>query len=367
MTAAGADRKRKRLGNNMPLEPELAPSDDPGYTAVRRFLIYGLSLPERTLRSGVGLVGGAMRESAALLVPQAFQNSKTYSVMVRQMLDYLVEDVGGVARPATAEVETRTENFVARKAVGNFVEMAGLATFHISPLTVLAIVSDVAYGSQTYLRELSEELKRQHVIDENSTIDHVDDLLAAVSKASSVTANAFDVPPLSVEGLRDTIRETREAVAKIDATKIIPQAEIGRMWSEMSQLAQRDGVGIFDVSSAVTLHALNQMTTVGRGALSGVRVAGNLLNRHVFGHYQQALGDIQKAGYYATLKKTSEPYIESVWRNFSQQKSSVTEDVLTGKLPRRIWNWLRGLCGSRTVPPSEVPTATVADVDETTL
>ena len=324
------------------------PPDDPGYAAVRRYLIYGLSLPERTLRSGVGLVGGAVRESAGLLVPQAFQNSKTYSVMVRQMLDYLVEDVGGVARQASADAEPKTENFVARKAVGNFVEMAGLATFHISPLTVLAVVSDVAYGSQTYLRELSEELKRQKVIDENSTIDHVDDLLAAVSKASSVTANAFDIPPLSVEGLRDTIRETRAAVAEIDATKIIPQAEIGRMWSEMSQLAQRDGVGLFDISSAVTLGALNQMTTVGRGALSGVRVAGNLVNRHVFGHYQQALGEIQKAGYYATLKKTSEPYIESVWRNFSQDQASVTEDVLTGKLPRRIWNWLCRLCSRRT-------------------
>jgi hypothetical protein len=200
MTLVRTVRIRKRLESIMADEPAAPPSDDPGYAAVRRFLIYGLSLPERTLRSGVGLVGGAVRESAGLLVPQAFQNSKTYSVMVRQMLDYLVEDVGGVARPAQAEVEPRTENFVARKAVGNFVEMAGLATFHISPLTILAVVSDVAYGSQTYLRELSEELKRQHVIDENSTIDHVDDLLAAVSQASSVTANAFDVPPLSVDG-----------------------------------------------------------------------------------------------------------------------------------------------------------------------
>lgn len=337
---------------NQEIEPQ--PSEDPGYTAVRRYLVYGLSLPERTLRSSVGLLGGAVRESAGLLVPQAFQNSKTYSVMVRQMLDYLVEDVGGVARPEGGEVTAKTENFVARKAVGNFVEMAGLATFHMSPLTILAVVSDVAYGSQTYLRELSEELKRQNVIAQDSTIDHVDDLLAAVSQASSVTANAFDTPPLSVEGLRDTIRETRAAVATINPTKIIPQAEIGRMWGEMSQLARRDGVGLLDVSSAMTLHAMNQMTSVGRGALSSVRVAGNLLNRHVFGHYQRALSDIQQAGYYATLKTASEPYLESLWRNFSQQHSSVTEEVLTGKLPRRIWSWLSDCC-KRRQPAAEQP------------
>ena len=57
---------------------------------------------------------------------------------------WTAEDVGGVERPATAEVEPRTENFVARKAVGNFVEMAGLATFHISPLTVLATLLQFA-------------------------------------------------------------------------------------------------------------------------------------------------------------------------------------------------------------------------------
>ncbi len=327
------------------------PGDDPGYNAVRRYLVYGLSLPERALRSSVGLVGGAVRESAALLVPQAFQSSKTYSVMVQQMLDYLVEDVGGVARPAGAESQPKIENFVARKAVGNFVEMAGLATFHISPLTILAVVSDVAYGSQTYLRELSEELKRQKLIDENSTIDHVDDLLAAVSNASGVTANAFDVPPLSVEGLRDTILQTRAAVSTIDPTKIIPQAEIGRMWGEMSELAQREGVGIFDISSAMTLHTLNRMTKVGRGALSSVRVAGNLVNRHVFGHYQKALSDISQAGFYATLKSTSAPYIESVWRNFSHGQANITEEVVTGRLPRRLWNWLRGCCGRK--PPMD--------------
>jgi hypothetical protein len=280
--------------------------------------------------------------------------------MVRQMLDYLVEDVGGVARPATENDDAKTENFVARKAVGNFVEMAGLATFHMSPLTILAVVSDVAYGSQTYLRELSEELKRQNLIAADSTIDHVDDLLAAVSKASSVTANAFDTPPLSVEGLRDTIRETRAAVATISPTKIIPQAEIGRMWGEMSQLAKREKVDLFELSSAVTLHTLNQMTNVGRGTLSGVRVAGTLLNRHVFGHYQQALSDIQQAGFYATLRATSEPYFEGVWRNFAEHTPNITSDVITGRLPRRAWNWIRGLCRGKQQPAPD-PTSSAPD------
>ena len=64
--------------------------------------------------------------------------------------------------------EPAIDDFVARKTVGNFVEMAGLATLHVSPMMLLAVVSDIAYGSQTYLNEITEELKREGVIDEGS-------------------------------------------------------------------------------------------------------------------------------------------------------------------------------------------------------
>ena len=101
------------------------------------------------------------------------------------------------------------------KAVGNFIELAGLATLHLSPLTLLAIVSDVAYGSQTYLNELAEELKSEGLIPEKSTISHASDLLDAVREASGVTAQAFDLPPTSIEGLRNTIQQTQDAVQRL--------------------------------------------------------------------------------------------------------------------------------------------------------
>ena len=87
------------------------------------------------------------------------------------------------------------ENYVARKTVGNFVEIAGMATMHLSPLMFLAIFSDVAYGSQAYLQEVAEELKKEGIIDEKSTIHRVDDLLEAVAGMSETAATAFDTPP----------------------------------------------------------------------------------------------------------------------------------------------------------------------------
>jgi hypothetical protein len=301
--------------------------------AVRKYLLYSLSLPERALRSTVGLVGGAVRESAGLLVPQALRDGQTYRVMVQQTLDFLVQDVGGVTKQsATASGEPPVEQFVARKTVGNFVEMAGLATLHLSPLLVLAVVSDVAYGSQAYLSELADELRKSGVIDEKSTINSTNDLLEAIGSTARVASSAFNAPPLSIDGLRETVEQTAEAARRIDVADALPQHEIARMWKEMHALASAEHVSLLEISSAMTLHALGKVANVGRGALSAVRIAGKLVDRKVLDHYRNALADIHQRGYYPTLAATSGPYIEGVWQNFSTDRTTITEELCSGRL-----------------------------------
>ncbi|MEQ8209917.1 MAG: hypothetical protein RH917_08790 [Lacipirellulaceae bacterium] len=332
---------------NEPNDNQIAPDSPPPPTdAVRNYLLYTLSLPERAVRSSVGAVGGAVRESTGLLVPQAIRDSTTYSVLVQQTLDFLTEDVGGVKKQ-TEETNTatpRVENFVARKTVGNFVEMAGLATLHLSPLMVLAMVSDVAHGSQTYLKELADELRREGVIDEQSTIDSTGDLLEALGRTSKTASAAFDTPPLSLDGLKETLSQTTSAAGEIDLTKALPQSEINRMWQEMRDLASEEEVSLLELSSAMTLHSLGKIANVGRGALSTVRVAGNLFDRHILDHYANALSDIHNKGYYATLAEVSGPYVEALWENFSTERSTITEDLLNGRIlgqaKAKLGSWL---------------------------
>ena len=330
------------LGNS-----EAKPSDDdPGFASVQKYLLFGLSLPERTLRSASGVVGGALRESASLLVPQAFRSSKTYEVFVQQMLDFMAEDVGGVDRADAPGTNPRVEDFVARKAVGNFIEVASMSTVHLSPMLLLAIVSDVAYGSQAYLQELADELQEQGVIDDASTIHHVDDLLESVALASRTTASAFDTPPLSVDGLKETVQQTRDALKDIDPTKVLPQSELQSLWNDMHSLAVREGVNPFAISGAMTLYSLDRVGQLGSGALSTVRAAGTLLDRHVIEHYKEAMQEINNKGIYASLAKSSQPYVEAVWQNFSSDRATVTEDLLTGKLVGRAWGTVRGWFGT---------------------
>jgi len=329
------------------------PPADPGYAQVRRYLTYWLSLPERALRCSLGMASGAMRESAALLVPSAFQDSKTYEVLVRQLLDFLAEDVGRVERLDHAQQppDPAMKNFVARKAVGNFIEAASLATVHLSPILVLAAVSDLAYGSRAYVQEVAVELQRRGVIAETSSIHNINDLLEAVGRASGTTATAFNTPPLSVAGLKKTIDDTRTAVAEIGPARLIPRSELEQLWKEIHQTAAAQGVDVFKLSGAMTLYAIGKMDTARHGALSTVTVAGRLFDRHIVEHYRQGLSDIQRRGIYTTLAETSQPYIAAVWQNFSSSQATITEDLLSGKLVGQAWHFARRWFGGSGAPP----------------
>ncbi len=116
-------------------EPQQPSSDgQPVAGSIYKYLVYGLSLPERTIRSTSGVVGGAIRESASLLLPSTFRSSRSYQSFVEQMLDFMIDDVAGVEKEST-EDDPAVENYVARKSVSSFIDLAGMATLHVSPRT----------------------------------------------------------------------------------------------------------------------------------------------------------------------------------------------------------------------------------------
>ena len=314
-----------------------------------RLFHYSASLPERTLRSAGAIAGGFVRESANWLLPSAFRNSRSYSIFIQQMLDFVCNDIGGVRRiwsatladPASelSEEEQAAQNqaFLARKTVGNLLDMSALATFHLSPLTVLAIFSDVAYGSRHYLVQLSQRLKSQNIIDEKTTIDNAGDLLAALEKASASAAGVFDKPPISIEGLRRTIEETQTAIRQVDPTKLLPAAEIDQLWRQIDMAAKEQNASIWDVSATISLVALGNIQAMSKGTIVGLEVAGNLFNEHIVQHYWEGLRAIERNGLIPTLSRASAPYLEAVWTNFAVDQKTWTEQLLSGELIK--WGW----------------------------
>lgn len=318
-------------------------------------LLYGLSLPERTIRSASAIAGGLVGETAARLIPVAFRSSRSYSVFVQQALDMLVHDVGGVSRAESADPALAAqESNLARKAVGGMLDIAGAATLHLSPMTVLAVFSDMAYGSSHYLKLLSEELKREGIIDQASSIDGVSDLVSALNSASAKAAETMDAPPVSLPGIRETIEQLRAEISKVDPTRMIPQAEIGRLWDEMETAARDADVGLWDVSTTMTMFAMNRLSLTTRGTLSTIRVAGNLFDQHIIGHYADALDEIGNQGLYPTLSRAASPYLAAVWHNFDGTRPTWTEDLVSGRMLSTAWRGVRGWWdGNSAAPPPE--------------
>jgi hypothetical protein len=316
-------------------------------------LLFGLSIPERLVRGAIGLSAGAARELAGLLVPQAFKDSASYKLAIDNSLGFLTETIGGVpnrAAPAEAASAEAGEQ-MARKAVGNFIDLAGLATLHVSPMWMLAVVSDVAYGTGTFTRELALELQAQGVIDDAATIHHVDDILAAVQRTCGTAAGTFDRPPLSIDELKRTIDDARRDLSEADVRRLIPETELRRYWAEMQAVATAEHVTLLGVSAAITMQAFGKAKAAGQSTLIGARVAGGILNRNVVTHYREALTRIGEQGLFASVRESYGPYVTAVWGNFSREKSSWTEQVLDPGNASRLVGRVTGMW-RRETPPS---------------
>jgi hypothetical protein len=305
-------------------------------------LLYGITIPERTARSASAIVGGLIGETAARLIPAAFRSSRSYNVFIQQSLDMMIHDVGGVKNSKLTEAENQQDAKLAQKAVGGLLDVAGAATLHLSPMTVLALFNDLAYGSGHYLEKLSEELRREGVIDETSTIHQASDLIDALKSTSDRAAGAMEVPPFSIDGLRQTIAELSEEIGKVDPTRLLPQTEIQRLWLEMEGAATKADASLWDVSTTMTMFAMNRVNLTTRGALSSVRVAGNMFDEHITDHYAGALAEISEHGLYATLATASTPYIDAVWQNFDSERETWTIEILSGRMFGKAWDGMRG-------------------------
>ena len=217
--------------------------------------------------------------------------------------------------------------------------MTAFATFHLSPITVLAIFSDVAYGSKVYLEQLSDRLKEQGIIKPETTIDGATDLIRALEHASGSAVDMFDQPPISIDGLRKTLEETTSAVANIDPSKLIPSSEIDQLWTQMELAAEDQNASIWDISATMSMVALNNIQAAGHGTFVGLEIAGNMFSQHIIGHYWDGLREIERQGLIPTLSDASQPYLEAVWSNFSMNEKTWTEQLLSGDLLR--WGWSR--------------------------
>lgn len=322
------------------------------FSSLQRLLHYSAGLPE-SLRSAGAYASELVRESANWLVPSAFRNSHSYSVFVQQMFDYVVKDLAGAWRGESAEKSPRLEDgagatqeeidqqsyqvFLARKTVGSLLDMTALATFHLSPLLVLAVYSEIAYGSQKIMQLLGVRLKEQGIIPEKTVVEDTTSLMAALEKAAKIAAKMFEQPPLSMSGLQRTIDETRATVGQVKPEKLLPFAEIDQLWRQMELAARDQKASIWDVSATISIVALNNIQAIDDGGLVSLEIVGNMYQEQIIDHYWEGLRAIERQGLLPTLSRACQPYVETVWTNYSVDQKTWREQLLGGELIK--WGW----------------------------
>jgi hypothetical protein len=279
---------------------------------LRRATRFIVSLPERIVRTVAALVGGTVHETAQLVLPRLVRRSRLYEATAKNLLRITVELVGGVERTpveTAGEVESSPKKLAVRKGAGNVVELGSIFAFGFSPLWILAAAADVSRGTRVYLDALVDELKEAGVIAREAELGSVDELLAALEGASGTTARLIDIPPLELEGLRQSLRELRE-----DAGGLPSPDELASVYSALVQEADREKKSLLEVSVGMGLAFFNAARHVGR--------------QHLLDPYTEDFKPVRDEGFGAYALRVGRPYAQAVGRHFDHERTTLTDRAI---------------------------------------
>ncbi len=287
-------------------------------------LRYVLTLPERLVRATAAGGGGAISESARLLLPRLVRRSKLYDVTAGAALRLAIELVGGVAPPLPdpeAEPQLEAGRLAVKKAAGNVVEIGSIAAFGFSPLWLLAGAADVLNGTRVYLRTLEDELAAAGLLPPGVEFSSVDQLIGALEGTAGGTADMMDLPPLELSELRRSLQELRA-----DAASLPGPAELARLFTGLVRAANAEHRSLLEVSSGVGLAFLSSARNVGR--------------RHLVAPYREDWAPLAREGFGAYASRVSRPYREALTSHFDPGR-----ETFTAHLPehaRHALEWARG-------------------------
>ena len=292
---------------------------------------YLLSVPERLIRSTLGLGAGVAREVGEVALPRAVRRTQLYQNLVDATLRYVIEQVGGVEGVYRAE-GTLPENFLARRTAGNAVEILGVVAFRASPVWVLAALADLCGMGRYLIPEIADALKAQGLLEKDAQFVTVDQMLDGLERTSSRLAATINTPPLDVAGLRKEWEAIREEARGVPPAGLPSRDTIGTVWTQLKAEAARQDRSIFETSSVMALSATRALPGNVRWFVTSARVgaarSGEILAAAVLDHYAQTLADMRQAGYVAYATRQFRPYVRAAVNQFSPRRRTLTQRLL---------------------------------------
>jgi hypothetical protein len=298
---------------------------------------YLLSLPERLIRSTVGLGAGVAREVSEVALPDGIRHSQLYRNLVDATLRFLIEQVGGVdgVYPAGTALP---DNFLARRTAGNAIEVLGIVAFRASPVWILAALADVCGMGRQLIPELTEALKAQGLLEADAQFTTVDQMLDGLERTSTHLASAVNTPPLDVKALRAEWDALREDARQLPQASLPSWESISAVWTNLKAESARQERSIFETSSLLAISAARSLPSGVRWLSASARVGatrtGQLFAASLLDHYRETLNEIQQVGYLTYASRQFRPYMRAAADQFSPKRRTLTQRLLE-KLPER--------------------------------
>jgi hypothetical protein len=297
-------------------------------TGVRAYL---LSIPERLVRSVVGLGAGMAREVGEVALPNGVRQSQLYRNLVDATLRYLIEQVGDVPGVYSAD-GALPDNVLARRAAGNAVEVLGIVAFRASPVWVLAALADLCGMGRHLIPELADALKAQGLLERTTQFTTMDQVLDGLERTSARLATAVNTPPLDVASLREEWEAIRTEARGIPMASLPSRETIGSVWAQLKAEAARQDTSLFETSSALAVSSARALPGGARWLAASAQVSasrtGQIVAEALLDHYRQMLTEMREVGYVAFVGRQLRPYVRAAAGHFSPQRRTLTHSVL---------------------------------------
>ena len=298
---------------------------------------YLLSLPERLVRSTLGLGAGVAREVADVALPAGVRRGQLYRNLVDATLRYLIEDVGGAEGVYAADGRPPAD-FLARRTAGNAIEILGIVAFRASPVWVLAALADLSGAGRSLIPEIAEALKADGLLDRDAEFSTVDEMLDGLERTSGRLAATINAPPLDVAGLRAEWQALREDARALQPAGLPSRETLGGVWQQLKAEAARQERSVLETSSMLALSAARGLPERVRYLSASTRVgasrAGRILGAALLNHYTRTLTEIRQVGYATYAARQLRPYVRAAVAQFSPQRRTLTERLVE-RLERR--------------------------------
>lgn len=292
---------------------------------------YLLSLPERVVRSALGLSAGLLREVGEVVLPRGVRQTQLYKSLVDTTLRFVIEQVGGAQGIYPAD-QPQPDDFLVRRGAGNAVELLGIVAFRVSPVWVLAALADLSGLGRRMIPEIADALKAQGLLEKETHFESVDQLLDGLERTSSRLAETFNTPPLDVAALRQEWSAIRAEASQLKPAALPSPRLIGDQWEALKQESARQGRSVFETSSVMAVAAVRALPAkavwLSKSARVGASHAGKVLSTAILNHYTQTLNELREVGYLTYAKRQLSPYVRACAEQFSPERRTLTQKLL---------------------------------------